>query len=478
MLWLVVGCTRDSDRGSPDDVLPTAETGTTLSPGQTATVSTGDTAPPSTLPSLIPMVRLFPEDVGDWAGRELDLADLEADGRPEILVASDWSRNSASGLTDDERSALYLLRAPIVPGDLANTAAAWWDGKGSVAGFGANPLLLPETGQIACSGRQSGIDTRFSVFDVPRQPPPGALSSQAYVAYIDDHLHNDYGVPSDAARCETPHGPALCLSGTNIIDLTDFSGHVLAYELPLVGAQPLLESTSWLKGDLADDARMLVGDDDLDGDGRADLVVGAYGWGGDAGRLAVLHELPSGEHRLWDVASATLTGEAAGEQLGLALATGDLDGDGYSDVLAGAPLGDGGAFVFFGPFAGDRTASQADVTISGGMAGQWLGYALATGDLTADGGADLAIGAPWSIYIEDAPPGEVLIYDDPLGTLDISDAIWRIASGVSAPDAFGIAIGQGDLDGDGYGDLVIGAPRDPTVARDAGSVSILSGTAL
>jgi hypothetical protein len=49
---------------------------------------------------------------------------------------------------------------------------------------------------------------------------------------------------------------------------------------------------------------------------------------------------------------------------------------------------------------------------------------------------------------------------------------------VTAPDAFGIAVKHGDIDGDGFSDLVVGSPRDPTVARDAGSVTIFSGAAL
>jgi hypothetical protein len=479
---MLVACTGQGGP-KPADGSPTAETGdrTTEPVPETETGATGQTGDTASwaVPARIPSVRLFPEGEGDWAGRELDLADLDGDGLAEVLVSSDWSHNSASGSVKlfPEESALYLLRAPLASGALRDQAAAWWDGTGSAQYFSQHPLILPSVGQVVAGGFYLEINPSLTLYDVPPLPA-GALSSLDHVAYVDEHLLVEYGTPTTTARCETPGGPALCVTGNNVVDLIDFSGHLLVYPLPVEGAHPLLDTYSWLKGDIGDHARIVTGDHDLDGDGRADVVVGAYGWSEYTGRLAVLHELPAGEHRLWDVVDATLTGEEPGEELGLGLATGDVDGDGYVDILAGSPLGDGGAFAFFGPFSGDRTTSQAEVVVSGGDPGQWLGYALAAGDLTADGGADLAVGAPWSAYLADAPPGRVFVFDDPRGALDIADAAWTITSGVAAPDAFGIALEAGDLDGDGTSDLVVGAPRDPTAGYDAGSVSVLLGIEL
>jgi hypothetical protein len=206
-------------------------------------------------------------------------------------------------------------------------------------------------------------------------------------------------------------------------------------------------------------------------------VIGAFDRY-STGEVAVLTAPPDGEHRLWDVADATVTGALIGGQLGLGVATGDLDADGYGDVLAGAPIAPTAqAYVARGPHAGDRLVTTAEWTVTTSDGG-WLGYDLAVGDFDGDGGPDLAVGAP-RYDADGTESGNVFVFTaPPPGTYTPADATIALESGVSVDDDFGISLDVGDLDGDGRDDLVVGAPYDPTVGEDAGSATILYGAAL
>jgi hypothetical protein len=284
-------------------------------------------------------------------------------------------------------------------------------------------------------------------------------------------------------ECAGSAGPAVCVTSTfsENPDPTypPWDGCTWLFDLPLLGNVPVLDARARYIGDPGERAEVALGDGDLDGDGVQDLLIGAYGSLG-TGRVAVVLSPPDGEHRVWDVAQATLTGEVYGAELGLGMAVGDLNGDGHEDVVAGAPLqvGGGAAYVFAGPFAGDRTTSTADWTVSGTSAGQWVGYDAAIGDLDGDGAADLAVGAPWSLSAQ-VGEGRVLVYPAPApGAYTDQDAPTVLTSGVGVADGFGFRIEGGDIDGDGLYDLVVGAPTDPTAGALAGSATIVFGASL
>ena len=112
----------------------------------------------------------------------------------------------------------------------------------------------------------------------------------------------------------------------------------------------------------------VAGAGDVNGDGYGDVIVGAYhndAGGTDAGRAYVHFGGPGADA----VADLTLTGAAAYDQFGYSVAgAGDINGDGYDDVIVGALFNDGGAanagraYVYYGGPGADATA---DLTLTG-----------------------------------------------------------------------------------------------------------------
>lgn len=139
---------------------------------------------------------------------------------------------------------------------------------------------------------------------------------------------------------------------------------------------------------------------DMDGDGTAELLVGAYGHG-EGGAAFVLSGTTRGEHAISE-AACTLVAEAAGDQAGMAVGgAGDVDDDGLADVLVGAPAhsgvaGYGGAaYLVAGPCSGSLDLGSADQRIYGENIGDTLGSAVAgAGDVDGDGYADWLVGVP------------------------------------------------------------------------------------
>ncbi|MFH1468648.1 MAG: MopE-related protein [Pseudomonadota bacterium] len=166
-------------------------------------------------------------------------------------------------------------------------------------------------------------------------------------------------------------------------------------------------------------------------------------------------------------------GPSAGARLGAAGVTaGDQDGDGVPDLLLGSP-GHGIAWLAAG---GAESAAAlptgALARLDGDPTGQ-AGAAVAAVDLDGDGVLDLAVGA----WLAGGPGAVHLLLGPTLGDLDLNAADATIA-GLQDGDAFGYALaGPSDSDGDGLGELLIGARDVSTVAPHAGAAWLLPGPA-
>lgn len=218
---------------------------------------------------------------------------------------------------------------------------------------------------------------------------------------------------------------------------------------------------------------------DINGDGYDDVVVGAslYDNGQtNEGRVFIFHGSPSG---ISTTPAATMENNQSTSYLGSTVSTaGDINGDGYDDIIAGAPNFDndqtdeGRVFVYHGTAAGINTTPVA--TLESTQAGAFFGKALSNaGDVNGDGFADVIVGAP---YFDggDTNEGRVYIYHGSAsGIITVANVV---LSNIEQNAYFGIALSDaGDFDNDGYDDIIVGASKDDNDQVDEGMVYTYHG---
>ena len=235
----------------------------------------------------------------------------------------------------------------------------------------------------------------------------------------------------------------------------------------------------------------VAGAGDVNGDGYDDLVVGAR-WhdfdptfGENAGRAYVFYGGPWFVGVGADRADVILTGAASGDEFGESVAgAGDTDGDGFADLVIGAPLRDGtatnsgSAFLYFG---GPGLPLTSTPLVRNGLAvDDNFGFSVASaGDVNRDGYADVVVGA----FLDDAGTednGSATLYLDG-GSRSGAPAATYTGEITNSGDQFGIAVsGAGDVNRDGYDDVIVGAYRNDvgggiTTGFDAGRAYLFPG---
>jgi hypothetical protein len=218
-----------------------------------------------------------------------------------------------------------------------------------------------------------------------------------------------------------------------------------------------------------DNLGRVAGAGDVNGDGYADVIVGAPFNNALAGAATIYLGGPGAD----TVPDVTLAGGAAGDFLGYSVSgAGDVNGDGYDDVIVGATnaVGNGRAYLFLGGAVMDNTA---DLTMTGEAAGDQFGFSVSgAGDVNRDGFADWIIGAPTNDALG-ADAGRAYIYfggSTPNAGSDVT------LFGQVAGDQFGSAVSEaGDVNGDGYGDVIVGARFQDTGGSNSGRAYVYFG---
>lgn len=252
-------------------------------------------------------------------------------------------------------------------------------------------------------------------------------------------------------------------------------------------AQPIAQPASSTVGPRAD----------FDNDGFGDLAVGVPGEDlgsvSNAGGVNVLYGASSGltaaHNQFWSENSAGVKGVAeVDDGFGAAVAAGDFNHDGYSDLAIAAPYDSigsvaaaGAVTILYGTGAGLRSdGNQVWDENSAGVQGtadpgDHFGFALAARDFNGDGFTDLAIGIPGKKGGPGADTGAAIVLYGSLSGVTATGN--QLISGLAAGGEFGYSVAAGNFDGSGAQDLAVGAPYATRAGEaNAGSIYELLST--
>lgn len=372
---------------------------------------------------------------------------------------------------------------------------------------------------LTSCGPGTFLGTWSDVLSKQVQGKQGQTEGQGTVETTDDGAVASGGDPA-VMRLYSEEGRGLWL----VDDRADLAHTIIGIENRDSGLLTLRET--------GPQTGLAVAAGDLNGDGRDDLILGApeadgplqgaaaSGWvyvvfGRD--RFPKKLDLKNaGNLNLW-------AGRSAGRnRFGQTLITADLNGDGLSDVIIGAPHASprlardhestssvkahaGSVFVLYGrrDWAGGSQASRildlsqrADIVIHGAREGDLTGFALAAGDVNGDHRQDLLIGAPggrgdgdsggeagltYVIYGRSEFPRVIQLagtWDSRVHGIDGSGT--RLTLTKNRPDRSGSSLAAGDVNADGIDDVVIGAPFGDgwsNEREDAGECYVVFGHA-
>jgi len=307
------------------------------------------------------------------------------------------------------------------------------------------------------------------------------------------------------------------------VGLADFAGRISVHYGSANGLPAPVEA-SWTLENLAGSGLALDSGDsfgaalaagDFDDDGYDDLAIGVplariqrpdATWHDGAGAVVVLYGSPGGLSNAgvqgWWQGRNDLAGVAeADDRLGTALATGDVNGDGFDDLAIGVPREGVGSVVDAGglnllrgsavgltaAYSGEKVWTKSTFGLSE-EEGARFASALAFGDFVLDGADDLAIGVPLEDLTAGVDGGAVVVArglpvsglaDD--GELLLLQGFLPVPGSSGAQHRFGAALVVADFDGDGIDDLGIGSPGETWPDGgggdlfDVGAVTLVTG---
>ena len=365
-------------------------------------------------------VRIYGQKANDNFGASVAGGDVDGDGQDDLIVGADLV--DYPGAID--AGCVYVFHGPLTSGTEISAIGAQAKVAGDVSVPGDRFGAFVEAADMDGDGR------RDLIASAPRHDHASPVLADSGCLYLFQGLASLAGLSAPAAAVQIDGEFASQRLGDVVAcgDLDDDGLDDLV--VCAKGGDPALPAF-------------------LQTIGRAYVVLGSSG-------------LASGTAA---DADAVFTGETVSDQFGASAAVGDVNGDGVADLVVGAPLNDyydvdvGRVYAFLGGpgFAG-RGAADADFKISGVATHNSFGTTVVAGDVNGDGISDLLVGAPQADYFND-DNGRAYLF---LGALTVADDFATNADATingepAMGDALGTAVALADLDGDGLADLLVSA---------------------
>jgi len=405
--------------------------------------------------------RIYGDDPYDYSGRGVSSGDVNGDGYTDVIIGA-YLADPTGGLDAGETYIIY-----------------GWVGMEGIQSIDLNGESLIVT-------RIYGDDP----YDYSgRGVSSGDVNGDGYTdVIIGAYLADPFG-RSNAGETYVIYGSAGMESIPDI-DLEETPSNVTR----ICGKNP------------GDHSGRDVSSGDINGDGFSDVIIGAryadpFGRS-NAGETYVIY----GSANIEDIqsidlnfpASYTLTyisGEFGNSFSGGSVSNGDINGDGYSDIILGATHAHVDAGVTYIVYGSVLIESISIIDLDGTLSSVTRIYgddpydyssgSHSSGDINGDGYADVIIGAPFADPLGRSDAGETYIIYGSAGMesetiIDLDGTPSNVTRiyGDDADDNSGIGLSSGDINGDGYADVIIGAPlADPTGRLGAGETYIIYGSA-